>query len=384
VAPLSRALALACLIACVLAAAFAGPAAAKRAVPFGFHGVDYDREAAWGPDVAQDGMWRDMTRNGVESARVIFDWSEAQKTPGVAPSFHESDPLVTRAARHGVDLLPVVIYSPRWARRVPNAKHSAPEDPKEYAAYLTALVVRYGPTGTFWAEHPELPRNPIRVWQIWNEPDMEYQWVPRDGWQAAYGKLLREARAAVRAADPTARIALAGLTNFSWRSLRSLYDSGGIRGSFEVAALNAYTREPKNLVEIVRRARKVMSSRGDAKVPIRVTEFGASASQGRIQVGRDRDHLQTTDRKLAKLVLNAYAALAENRKKLRIEAAYWYTWASTYDADGDIFDFSGLVRYAESAEAFSPRQALPAYRKSARRLQGCAKDATTACVPARR
>jgi hypothetical protein len=381
VAPLSR---LVLLLLLLTLAVPASATAAERRVPFGFHGVDYDREVAWGPDVAQDASWSAMTRNGVESARVIFDWSEAEKTPGAPTSFHETDPLVTRAARHGVDLLPVVIYSPRWARRVQNAKHSAPVDPSTYAAYLTTLVTRYGPNGSFWNEHPELPRNPIRIWQVWNEPDMEYQWVPRTDWQADYGKLLREAHAAINAADPSARVALAGLTNFSWRSLRSLYEEGGIRGAFDVAALNAYTREPKNLVEIVRRGRKVMSSRGDGKLPIRVTEFGASASQGRITVGRDRDHLQTTDRKLAKLVVNAYDALAANRKKLRIEAAYWYTWASTYASDGDIFDFAGLTRYRDGAESFTAREALPAYRKSARRLQGCAKEATTACVPARR
>ena len=370
-------------VLCLLAAA--PPAAAKRAVPFGFHGVDYDREAAWGPSPAQDEMWRVMARNGVESARVIFDWDAAQPTPGVPPSFHESDPLVARAAARGIDLLPVVVYTPRWARAVPGEKHSAPADPKNYAAYVTALVARYGPNGTFWAEHQELPARPVRTWQVWNEPDMEYQWVPRENWQGRYGTLLREARAAVRAADPGARVVLAALTNFSWRSLRSLYDRGGIRGAFDVAALNAYTREPKNLVEIVRRGRKVMEARGDRKLPIRVTEFGASASQGRIAVGRDRDHLQTTDRKLAKLVLRGYEALAANRRTLRIEAAYWYTWASTYDRRrGDIFDFAGLTRYAEGADGFAAREALPAYRKSARRLQGCVKADTAACVPTRR
>jgi hypothetical protein len=380
VAPRLRPLLLA-LVACLLAAAPA--AAAERRVPFGFHGVDYDREGSWGPAGVQDEMWRTMAANGVESARVLFDWSEAQPNPAAAVSFHETDPLVTRAALRGIDLLPVVLYTPRWARVVAREKHSAPRDPKQYTAYLTTLIARYGENGTFWAEHPELPRRPLRTWQIWNEPDMEYQWVPREDWQKQYGTLLREARAAIRAADPGARVVLAGLTNFSWRSLRSLYELGGIRGAFDVVALNAYTRESKNLVEIVRRGRKEMQARGDGKKPIRVTEFGASASEGRIEVGRDRDHLQTTDRKLAKLVLAAYDALAANRKKLRIEAAYWYTWASSYEADADIFDFSGLVRYLEGADGFSARQALPAYRKSARRYQGCAKAETAACVSPR-
>jgi hypothetical protein len=198
---------------------------------------------------------------------------------------------------------------------------------------------------------------------------MEYQWTPQKRWHEKYGALVRVADQVLAQADPGARLVLAGLTNFSWRELRTLYERGDVRGHFDVAALNAYTRDPANLIEIVRRGRKVMSVRGDAKVPIRVTEFGASASEGRLKVGRDQDHLQTTDRKLAKLVLRAYDALAENRKRLRIERAYWYTWASTYTADSKagIFDFSGLVRYKENAASFQPREALGAYRKSARR-----------------
>ena len=372
----------AAIAALVALAAFGAEAsAAERKVPFGFHGVDYDREAAWGPPEVQDAMWGTMARSGVESARVIFDWSEAQPQPALPVSFHETDPVVARAAERGIELLPVVIYAPPWAREVPGRKASAPDDLPAYAAYLRALVRRYGPAGTFWAEHPELPARPIRAWQIWNEPHMEYQWTPRKDWQRKYGALVRVADRELAAADPGARLVLGGLTNFSWRELRALYERGDVRGHFDVVALNAYTRETPNLIEIVRRGRKVMASRGDAKMPIRVTEFGASASRDRLKVGRDEDHLQTTDRKLAKLVLSAYEALAANRRRLRIERAYWYTWASHYTVDtrAGIFDFAGLVRYEENASTFAPRQALGAYRKSARQLQGCAKGDTTAC-----
>lgn len=360
--------------ALLLALAAAAPSAAdaKRKVPVGFHGVDYDRQAAWAPAEVQGAMWREMARNGVESARVVFDWSEAQQQSFMPVSFHETDPLAANAALRGIELLPVVIYAPPWAREVPGKKASAPDDLPAYGAYLRALVARYGPGGTFWTEHPELPARPIRTWQIWNEPDMEYQWTPQRNWHQKYGALVRAADAVLAEADPGARLVLAGLTNFSWRELRTLYDRGDVRGHFDVAALNAYTRETKNLVEIVRRARKVMDARGDRKRPIRITEFGASASRDRLKVGRDEDHLQTTDRKLAKLVLSAYDALAANRRKLRIERAYWYTWASTYEAGegAGIFDFAGLVAYREGASSWSARQALGAYRKSARLLQG--------------
>jgi hypothetical protein len=364
-----RSVALAALLALALVAP--GATAAERTVPFGFHGVDFDREAGWAPAEVKEAMWRDMARTGVESARVIFDWSEAQQNPALPPSFHETDPLVANGAANGIELLPVVIYAPVWAREVPDEKASVPSDLGGYAAYLRVLVARYGQGGSFWAEHPELPARPIRTWQIWNEPEMEYQWTPQKDWPERYGALVRAADEALRQADPGARTVLAGLTNFSWRDLRELYERGDIRGHFDIAAVHAYTRERTSLIAIVRRMRKVLTSRGDGKLPIRVTEFGASASLDRLKVGRDEDHLQTTDRKLAKFVLRAYDDLAANRLKLGIERAYWYTWASTYEArpGAGIFDFSGLMQYAENAGSYVPRPALGAYRKSARLLQ---------------
>ncbi len=40
-----------------------------------------------------------------------------------------------------------------------------------------AFAARYGATGTFWQAHPELPRLPVQVLEIWNEPDGAF-WRP--------------------------------------------------------------------------------------------------------------------------------------------------------------------------------------------------------------
>lgn len=349
----------------------AAPAAesAPRQVPAGFHGVTYDREAHWAGPGFRTQLWELMGSSGVESARVIFDWSAAQPTPGAAPSFHESDPIVEQAAMRGIELLPVVIYAPPWARVVPDKKESAPSDVGAYAGYLRALVARYGPAGSFWDERPSLPRRPLRWWQLWNEPDMEYQWVPREGWQQAYGALLKAGRAALRQADPGARVVLASLTNRSWETLGELYSTAKIRKRVDAVALNVYTREPKGLIKVIRRGRKVMRARGHAKLPIRLTELGASASTGRI-VADGQEHLQVTDSELAALVTKTYELLAAERRALRIQRAYWYSFASSYDTRaGGIFDFSGLVQYVEE-RSVEPRPALEAYRAIAHRQQG--------------
>jgi hypothetical protein len=356
-----------------------GAHAHARSAPFGFAGVDYDRDVSWAPPETQAAMWSAMARNGVESARAVFDWSEAQKLPGTAPDFHETDPLVANAATHGIELLPTVMYAPPWARVAPDRKESAPSDYSAYAAYLRALVERYGPSGSFWAERADVPRRPIGAWQVWNEPDMKSQWSPRDDWEHHYGQLLDAARSALRAADPGARLVLASLTNSSWTTLDALYAGAGIGGDFDAVALNAYTREAGNLVGIVRRGRAAMAAHGDGKLPILVTEFGASASKGRI-AAPGQEHLQVSDKQLAKLVGRMYGALAKRRKELGVTHAYWYTWASSYDPHaGGIFDFSGLVQYP--ADGFSARPALAAYRAAARRLQGCKKGAAGACLP---
>ena len=87
------------------------------------------------------------------------------KGRGSAFDFERTDGVVRRAALRNVDLLPIVFYAPRWARAYRNRFTSPPKRRADYVTYLAALVDRYGPDGTFWAEHPELPNHPVREWQ---------------------------------------------------------------------------------------------------------------------------------------------------------------------------------------------------------------------------
>ncbi len=66
-----------------------------------------------------------------------------------------------------------------------------------------------GPTASFWAENPEVPKRPIRVWQIWNEENFKY-FVARPN-PAEYGKLVKISYAAIKGADPGAKIVLGGM-----------------------------------------------------------------------------------------------------------------------------------------------------------------------------
>jgi hypothetical protein len=349
-------------------------AAAARIVPQGFYGVVYDGAVTSAPASVQDAQFAQMARSGVESVRTVFSWSDAQPVQGGPIDFGHTDQLVASAAAHRIDVLPVVIYAPAWARQDSSLFNSPPAQTAGYVAYLQALVARYGPSGSFWAEHPQLPRRPLRTWQVWNEPQLRFQWNA-PGFATGYGQLLQASYEALKAADPGCTVVLAGATNLSWEIIAQLYRQGGIHGFFDVVAVHPYTATPAHVARIVELVRQVLRSHHDARVPIWVTELGFPASKGRV---RSHNTLQTTPRVAATRLGQTYALLARERRnpRLLVGRVYWYTWASSYRGP-DIFSFSGLFRFAGGG--FQRQLQLAAYVRSAQAHEGCAKTSTGAC-----
>ena len=190
---------------CSLLLVLLAPAAqaADRRVPRGWLGVVAD-----GPlthqGAALDGEWDLMATSGAESVRTAFYWPPVQPEASVPPDLSRFDAIVLSAARRNLQVLPIVTGTPGWAGRNPGDETSPPRDPKLYADFLRTLVARYGPSGSLWTEHPEVPERPIRDWQIWNEPNLTRYWTPPrgQGFARSYVRLLRAAHKALEGADP--------------------------------------------------------------------------------------------------------------------------------------------------------------------------------------
>jgi polysaccharide biosynthesis protein PslG len=368
------------MLLALVALLVAAPAAeaAKRRVPHGFYGVMWDRAGASAPDAVQEQQWGLMASSGVESVRTVFSWARAQPDPNGLTSYVATDALVARAARHGQRLLPVVLWAPDWARAYPERAASPPAREEDFASYLTALIGRYGPEGTFWSEHPELPRLPVREWQLWNEPHLDSYWLTPDGpWAPGYAKLLKAGYKAVKAADPGARVVTAALADYAWRHLDKIYAQRA-RRSFDVAAINFFSARPRNVLKALRFVRKTMRENHDGRKQVWLTEVTWPAAKGRDKPrARWQKPWVQTDGGMARRVIQVYKLLARERRKVRLGRVYWYTWSSAYEP-GDLFDFGGLTRYTDGS--FESRPALDAYRRSALRNQGCAKSDTGACL----
>jgi hypothetical protein len=357
--------------------------AAERSVPQGFYGAMWDRAATRASAGEQEQQWALMAQSGVESVRTVFSWAKAQPVEGSRPDLSETDELVALAARHNIKLLPIVLETPAWAARPPGGPGAAPAHIGAYTAFLRSLVLRYGPAGSLWDEHPELPRLPLREWQIWNEPHLGTYWNTdgrsRGAWAREYASLLKASKPAIEDIDPGAKIVLAGLADFAWKHLDRL-NRHRIRRHFDVAALNFFTSRPRNVIKGVRFMRRALRRGGERRKPLWLTETTWPAGQGRVPEPKPawQRSWYTTDEGMASRLSTLYRLAARNRRRLRLGRVYWYTWASAYN-DGDLFDYAGLVRY--SGGEYEARPALAAYTASAQRHQGCVKTPEGACAP---
>jgi hypothetical protein len=347
------------LIASAVFLAAAPASAAVPKVPQDWLGVVAD-----GPltdvGVDREGEWQLLASSGATTVRTPFWWSHGQRDGPGTIDYSAYDAVVLAAARHGVGVLPIVQGTPHWAARRPGDPASPPRDAADLGRFLQALVARYGKGGSLWAEHPEVTARPIRDWQVWNEPNIDLYWSTQP-FAKSFVRMLRGARAGLRAADPKARVVLAGLPNKSWAALRSIYAAGG-RRSFDVVALHPYTGKPVNVIELVRRARRIMKRYGDRRKPLWVTELSWPAALGKL----DSHGFETSEKGQAKRLRRGLELLATNRRKLRIGRVYWYTWLSL-EGTQNSFGYSGLRRLRNGVVVSAP--ALATFRKMAARLK---------------
>jgi hypothetical protein len=274
-----------------------------------------------------------MGRGRVGTYRTNLSWQAVEPfgPSSAAPeAWARYDSLIGDAAANGIRVLPTIYGSPGWVASTPqtppDAAHLA-----DFAAFAQAAAKRYGRGGQFWtdpslyqADHPGAAARPVRVWQIWNEPNSPEFWAPRPS-ARAYAEMLAAARGAIHGVDPSATVLTAGLVgnpNIQYgipmvKYLTQLYRFGG-RGIFDAVSVHPYARTPRRALRTVESARAVMDEHGDARKPIWVTEIGWATSGTRTPL--------TVGRKLqASYLRQTFSTLATHRKRDDIGGVIWFS-----------------------------------------------------------
>jgi hypothetical protein len=254
-----------------------------------------------------------MKRGGVGTLRAIFDAGGIPASPDDA-RWAAYDALMASAARQGMQVLPVLNGSSSGLHpfRPPRTRAQR----IAWADFAGSVAARYGRGGTFWRAHPELPADPLRAYQIWNEPNLRVFWRPAVD-AAGYLRLVRLTRARLLAADPKASIVLGGLPDSRLGTpmldfVREIYAQPGARSLFDVVALHPYSAGPAGVLEKLDAVRALMDRRGDRATPIWITEIGWST-------GGPRSPFRTSRAGQAAKITRTLGELIAARARLRLE-----------------------------------------------------------------
>jgi hypothetical protein len=219
----------------------------------------------------------DLVSLNIGWLRFDIDWSSVQPNDADSFNWNAIDRLVTAANIRHIKLLPILDYTPPWARQ--DGCFSAqcrPADNSAFATFAAAAVQRYASQG-------------IHNWEIWNEPNLKTFWEPSPD-AADYTDLLKAVHNAIKSEDPTAFVVTGGVGPANTARgdilpvdfISQLYENNA-KNYFDAIGVHPYSfpSRPANSnawsqISVTNPSlRSIMITNSDASKQIWMTEFGA-------------------------------------------------------------------------------------------------------------
>lgn len=320
----------------------------------------------------------DTVAMGATTIHLDLGWDDIQPRSASIYNWTNFDRVVQAARSRHLTLLPILAYTPAWARpRGCMTAKCAPANPHAFATFAAAAARRYAPLG-------------IHTWEIWNEPNVVGFWQPTPN-VTQYVNLLRVTSSAIRAVDSHSFIISAGLAPSATSSgniapiafFSKFADLGGIRlvdaigdhpYSYPVppsykATWNAWQQMDGTAVSI----ESILVAHGAASKKIWITEYGApTGGPGAEAIPTDYNFTLKPDHvneALQAQMANDSIRLA--RSSSYIGAIYWYSYKDLGTNRSTVENFFGLRRFDGSAKPAwqSLRQAILATNGNSTRVQ---------------
>jgi hypothetical protein len=171
---------------------------------------------------------------GFHWVKQRFEWRYIEGKNKGNFEWNEPDRIVDAIQQSGLKIVARVDNQPRWASSSVVWPGSGPPDnPKDWADFLTALASRY--------------KGRIQAYEIWNEPNLNREWGDKPPDAAAYASMLKASYQAIKAADPQALVISAGMSPTTTNNAQAIPDlefirqmyAAGAKGSFDVLGVHA-------------------------------------------------------------------------------------------------------------------------------------------------
>lgn len=320
-------------------------------------GISYGDTLIWDSSSVLSQTLDDAVAVGATTIRLDLSWDDIQPNSASTYKWTNFDNVVKAARSRNLTLLPVLDYTPAWARPPGcTTPKCAPANPNAFASFAAAASKRYAPMG-------------IHTWEIWNEPNIVGFWQPAPN-VAQYVNLLRATSRAIRAADPQSFIVSGGLapknsydgniapldffSQFANLGGISLVDAiGDHTYSYPVPpAYNADLNAWQEMAGTSPSIEGILRAHGAANKKIWITEYGAptngpgaEATPSNYNLALNPDHVNEA---LQAQMANDSVRLA--RSSSYIGAFYWYSYKDLGTDKSDSENFFGLRRFDGSAK----------------------------------
>ena len=304
---------------------------------------DSDAEVPAGPfvGVAPEGDqnatdYARMADGGVGVVRIVFQWSSIETSKGTY-DWAATDQVMADIASAGLEPLVTVFGTPGIYEKVPTDPPTTSEDTLDaWSDFLSAAAERYGEDGDFWNDfaeaHPDVTPQPIREWEIWNEPNSSNFWTPKPD-PAAYAELIERSSKALDKADPKAQVMSGGMfatpqsdgAIVSDDFIEQLYAQDGVDDAIDIVGVHPYGPDVDSVTTQVDDTRKALDEAG-SDTPMWVTEIGWGSDPD-VKSDLSRDPEQQ-----ASLLSESFRSLYDSRDETGVQGVVWYTWHDSVDA----------------------------------------------------
>lgn len=326
-------------------------------VPADYFGADFDFNVFGSSNVDYQYLDRAMAKMaeaGITNARMTFSWAEMEPKAPVGGShgyvFQNFDRWVSIAAAHGVRLQPVFAYTPRWATGSNfcvdfTGGHSAsPTNMPAWRQAISAFERRYGRSGTYWSERPTLQSLPMKRYEIWNEPNLNYYWCPTPQ-PETYAEYLSAAEQELSSIDPAVEVISGGLPLTSGRAPNSAVEPRyfwkamfkqvpSLKSRLAGIGIHAYAFVPiaKQLDVIAEFRKQLREAGGPDSLPMTITETGWPSQGSKYSVAEPERSQRYYD----------YATQVP-RTNCNVNGIDVYNWISRSQAASNFDDWFGLI-----------------------------------------
>lgn len=300
------------------------PPALDPASPFGMglylyrygNAAEMDRAAAMGAQAGVKWSREELQWQRLEPARGQFDFS-----------FY--DRVVATAKQHGISVYGLLCYWSPWT------KPYTAEGVADYVKFVTAMVTHY--------------KADIHHWEIWNEPNIFFWQGPKD----LYAELLKQAYAAVKAADPTALVLGCSTAGIDHSFIKRTVALGA---PFDILTIHPY----RGTLDDAAFAKDLRAVRDLVQRPVWITEMGWGTHVPHNAIGAG--FVPTSERKQASLLARSYLGALFSGAAPNVS---WYDFRNDGD---DPFDFEANMGIV--TRAFQPKPAYRAYATVTAQLAG--------------